>query len=380
MELFDPHLNQWLLNKFEIYKDLRARDSAYWSKKYQMYVITRYEDVVFALANAEIFSSAQGNLIMESPGRFGNTLGASDNPTHNVFKNIVIKAYSKDNIERIAKCFSEKAQTLLSVKHTLDMSMVIDELSAWVAAEIINLPYDKEEIKNLIIDIQHHSSRCVSENVDDAAYNKFVSIVNSLIKQNITPTGPGIYKEFLTNNPENVTSKSLFTGPTISGASSLTGGLQFLTLDLFREKQLDMLLNDRSLIPNAVNESLRFHASTGRFSRTVTQPITMHGVDLKPGDRVALCLESANRDPLKFPNPDRFILDRNTSGHVAFGHGVHACIALAISKNLMQSWLEILLDSYGPYKVDTQNSDLKYVLTASGNDDMITNIKISSAK
>ena len=159
MELFDPHLNQWLLNKFEIYKDLRARDSAYWSKKYQMYVITRYEDVVFALANAEIFSSAQGNLIMESPGRFGNTLGASDNPTHNVFKNIVIKAYSKDNIERIAKCFSEKAQTLLSVKHTLDMSMVIDELSAWVAAEIINLPYDKEEIKNLIIDIQHHSSR-----------------------------------------------------------------------------------------------------------------------------------------------------------------------------------------------------------------------------
>ena len=172
----------------------------------------------------------------------------------------------------------------------------------------------------------------------------------------------------------------MFTGPTISGASSLTGGLQFLTLDLFREKQLDMLLNDRSLIPNAVNESLRFHASTGRFSRTVTQPITMHGVDLKPGDRVALCLESANRDPLKFPNPDRFILDRNTSGHVAFGHGVHACIALAISKNLMQSWLEILLDSYGPYKVDTQNSDLKYVLTASGNDDMITNIKISSAK
>ena len=156
----------------------------------------------------------------------------------------------------------------------------------------------------------------------------------------------------------------------------MTGALQFLTLDLYREGQLENVINDRTLIPAAIDESLRFHASTGRFSRTVIAPVTIHGVSLKPGDRVALCLESANRDPERFPDPDKFILERDTSGHLAFGYGVHACIALAISKSLMTAYLEILLDSIGKYKVTTENKDLRYVMTASGNDDMINNIHI----
>jgi cytochrome P450 len=139
------------------------------------------------------------------------------------------------------------------------------------------------------------------------------------------------------------------------------------------------VLNDRSLIPKAVNESLRFHASTGRFSRTVITEVELHGVKLKPGDRVALCLESANRDPDKFPDPDKFILDRDTTG-VAFGHGLHACIALAISKAAMNAYLDVLLTKMGKYKVLTANKDLEYLITASGNDDMITNIIISKDK
>ena len=84
MELFNPHSADWLLNKFKIYTDLRNRDAAYWSERYQMYVITRYDDVFHVLNNPDVFSSAQGNLIVENSNRFGLTLGASDNPVHNV--------------------------------------------------------------------------------------------------------------------------------------------------------------------------------------------------------------------------------------------------------------------------------------------------------
>ena len=189
------------------------------------------------------------------------------------------------------------------------------------------------------------------------------------------PTGPGIYQEYMNNNPTGATVLSLFAGPCISGTSSLTGALQFLTLDLARENQLEKIMEDRSLIPLAINESLRFNASTGRFSRTVTKEITLHNVDLKPGDRVGLCLESANRDPLVFKNPDIFDLNRNTSGHLGFGYGAHACIALAISKAVMNVYLDELLNN-GYYNVLTENKDLQYVMTASGNDDMISNIVI----
>jgi cytochrome P450 len=192
--------------------------------------------------------------------------------------------------------------------------------------------------------------------------------------------GPGIYNEYVTNKDSSgldFDPTSLLSGPTLSGASSLTGALQFLTLDLYRENQLSVLLSDRGLIPLAINESLRFHASTGRFSRTVTKDVTLHNVNLKPGDRVALCLDSANRDPAIFTEPDTFDVHRNTSGHLGFGYGAHACIALAISKAIMAVYLNELLNN-GEYLVITKNEDLKYVMTASGNNDMIHNIIIDT--
>lgn len=377
MELFNPHSGQWLLNKFEIYKELRSSDVAYYSEKYQMYIITRYDDVIYALGDPETFSSAKGNLIIESIDRFGLTLGASDNPRHDIFKNIVKKAYSKENIQRISDSFSERAIELLSEKESINISDIIEELSAWTCAEIINFPYDKVKIKNLILGMQRHSSRAVTENIDESCSDEFRRIIEKYAVTDKSPApGPGIYNEFITNNPANYHLLSLFMGPALSGASSLTGALEFLTLDIFRENQLDSLLADRSLIPNVINESLRFHASTGRFSRTVTKDITLHNVKLKPGDRVALCLESANRDSKMFPDPDKFNPARNTQGHLAFGYGLHACIALAINKAIMAVYLTKLLDIVGRFKVTTANTDLVYVMTASGNDDMISNIHL----
>jgi cytochrome P450 len=379
-ELFDPQDGKWLLKKFEIYKTLRDRDTAYWSEKYQMHVVTRYDDVVYALANPDIFSSAQGNLIVEDPQRFGLTLGASDNPTHDVFKNIVKEAYSKSNIDRISNLMGEKARELLNEKTQVNISEVIEHLSAWVTAEILNVPYDKETVKDLIVDIQRHGELAVKYNVNNYTFARLREIIFvSAMLVNRSAPGPGIYQEYVKNDPGTKMIMSLFMGPTLSGAASMTSALEFLTLDLFRTNILDQVVNDRSLIPNAINESMRYHASTGRFSRTVLKEVKLHGVIMKPGDRVALCLDSANRDPQAFPDADSFILNRNGQKHIAFGHGVHACIALAISKAAMQVFLEVLLDIFGKYNVITKNDDLFYVIPASGNNDMISNIVISKA-
>ena len=377
-ELFDPLEGKWLLNKFETYKTLRDSDTAYWSKKYQMHIITRYDDVVYALANPDIFSSAQGNLIIENdPRRFGYTLGASDNPEHDVYKNIVKEAYSKANVERVCNLMGEKARELLTGKLEVNISKIIAQLSAWVTAEILNIPHNKEQVKDLIVDIQKHSDQAVKYNINNHTFDSLREIIFVAINNEKKPApGPGIYQEYIKNKHNKLYLTALFMGPTLSGASSMTSALEFLTLDLFRTNTLNQVFNDRSLIPNAVNESLRYHASTGRFSRTVMKEVVLHGVTMKPGDRVAVCLDSANRDPNKFQNPDEFIIGRDTTG-VAFGHGMHACIALAISKAAMNVYLNVLLDEIGKYKVLTENKDLEYLIPASGNNDMITNIIIT---
>ena len=87
-----------------------------------------------------------------------------------------------------------------------------------------------------------------------------------------------------------------------------------------------------------------------------------------------LALESANRDPNKFDNPDEFVIDRDNSKHLTWGHGVHACIALAISKEMLNIYLETLLDKVGKYEILTKPSDLKYTLITGGNINIMSNI------
>jgi cytochrome P450 len=372
---YDPHSNEWLLNRFDIYKDLRTQDTAYWSEKYQLHVITRYDDVFFALNNPKIFCSGRGNLLIEDSRRFGKTLGASDNPIHNDYKNVIKNAYSKDNIQRISKVFYEKAVEHLDNKTELNISEITDELCAWTVAEMLNLPGDKEKAKNAILDI-HRYDPVINIVHPGKDLTQHYNIVYNSVKNKTPAPGPGVYHEYMNNNPKKLDSIFLLIANILAGPGSLGGALQYLTLDMYEEKQLDTLLNDRSLIPLAINESLRFRAATGRFCRTVTEEVTIHNVNLKPGDRVALSLESANRDPSKFENPDEFILTRDTTKHLTWGHGVHTCIALAISKELLTVYLQTLLDKVGKYEILTKPSDLKYTLITGGNINMMSNIML----
>ena len=371
---YDPYSNEWLLNRFDIYKDLRTRDTAYWCEKYQVYVLTRYDDVFFALNNPQFFSSAQGNLLIEVDERKGKTLGASDNPLHSEYKNIVINAYTKGNIKRIADVFSTKALELLDNKTEINISDVTEELAVWLSTEIINSPLNKEEAVELTYETHRlQQTQTCRRSLNQPNHPKFRKLFE-FVRLKI-PHGPGAYNEYVSNNIKNLDVIALIIGNMMSGPGSMAAALQYLTLDLFYENKLDILLQDRSLIPQAVNESLRFHAGVGRFTRTITQDITIHNVNLKSGDRVAICLESANRDESKWYNPDEFIINRNdTVKHLAWGYGAHACIALAISKEMLRLYLKLLLDKVGKYEILTKPSDLKYVLMFGGNISMMSNI------
>jgi cytochrome P450 len=374
MMSYDPRSKEWLLNRYEIYKELRARDTAYWSEKYQVHVITRYDDVFFVLNNPKIFSSSGGNLLIEHGTRLNRTLGASDNPLHNDYKDIVLNAYHKDNIQRIADVFSDNMIKLLSDKTELNVSNITEEIAAWASTEIINSPLDKHEATNLsLLTYKHHPLVSVENAIEDFD-GKYAKLF-SRVKLKMASKGPGVYHEYVTNNPKNLDVIALILGPMMTGVGSLAAALQYLTLDLFYEDQLDALLKDRSLIPQAVNESLRFNAAVGRFTRTVTENVTLHGIDLKPGDRIAIALESANRDETKFVDADKFIINRTDKArHLAWGHGVHVCIALAISKAMLRLYLEILLDKVGKYEILTKPSELEYILMYGGNISIMSNI------
>lgn len=366
--LFDIHSNDWLLNKHNHYKHLRSLPIAHYSERYGFYVFTRYADVSFILSNPNIFSSAQGNLPVEGSNiRFGRSLGASDNPNHTRLKGYVNRAYGPAATVRVARIFEDALERLLkNAGAVIDINDIIEEASSIAVAEIVNFPTGTEAFKKLIRD-KHREAAEPSE--------QFIKTSTALIKEisaRKPAPGPGVYADCLENDAEVAETLSLILSAVIAGATSLISAIQQLTIDIAPHTK--ELVGNKDLIERAIEESIRYHSSTGRFARTVTEPIMLHGVDLKAGDRVLACIESANRDEERFPDADIFDLKRNNKGHLGWGRSIHTCIALMTSQKLLEIYVNQLLAAVPAYRVAT--TAYEYHITPERNIDRLKSLEI----
>jgi len=106
-----------------------------------------------------------------------------------------------------------------------------------------------------------------------------------------------------------------------------------LNLMTFHEARA-RLVADPSLIPDAIEESLRYNTSAQRFSRTLTRDVEMHGKTMRSGEKVMVVYGSANRDPREFDDAERYDIDRRPTEHLGFGHGKHYCIGAGFARIL----------------------------------------------
>jgi cytochrome P450 len=113
-------------------------------------------------------------------------------------------------------------------------------------------------------------------------------------------------------------------------------------------EQWAALRADRSLVPSAVEEMLRWTTPVISFMRTATRATTLRGQAIAEGDPVLLVYASANRDEAVFgPDADRFRVDRHPNPHVSFGFGPHFCLGAALARLEARTVLELLLDRFG---------------------------------
>lgn len=109
--------------------------------------------------------------------------------------------------------------------------------------------------------------------------------------------------------------------------------------------QLGALRRDPGLIRGAVEEFIRFHAMfISMHPRTVTENVTLDGVNFEAGDPVWVSTVAANRDGERFNDPDRFDVTRDAYGHIGFGHGIHGCIGQQLARVVIQEAITQLLD------------------------------------
>ncbi|MGH4007612.1 MAG: cytochrome P450 [Pseudonocardiaceae bacterium] len=109
---------------------------------------------------------------------------------------------------------------------------------------------------------------------------------------------------------------------------------------------------DRHLLPAAIEEVLRYRSPFPRLGRVTTTDTEIGGHSVPAGQLVIPWIAAANRDAARFPEPDRFDVHRNTTGHLAFGHGIHFCIGAPLARLEAKIALNILLERYHDIAVD----------------------------
>ena len=111
---------------------------------------------------------------------------------------------------------------------------------------------------------------------------------------------------------------------------------------------------DHGLLRPAIEEALRWHSPVGTQTRQVTEPVTLSGVELEPGDAIAAVLASANRDDRHWPEADRYDIDRR-GAHAAFGLGAHHCAGAPFARHEVRLPLEMLLDRFPALRLDSDH-------------------------
>ena len=345
---FDPYSPAIDADPFPYYRVLREQQPCFWSPEAQMWVLSRYSDIVTAGQDWQTYSSASGNLMTELPGRAGATLGSSDPPKHDRLRGLIQHAFMKRNLLALEEPIRAVAQQVfgqLTGVKTFDFKEVSSQFTVKVLMAALGLPMGDEAIvpehevrENAVLMVQSDSRTRAKGPEHIAAYNWMQDYAAKVIAMRRAAPRNDLISNFalaeidgdrLDDREVLLTTTTLI----MAGVESLGGFMMMFAYNLstFGDARRAVVTHPE-LLPDAIEESLRFNTSAQRFRRRLMKDVSLHGQTMKEGDFVCLAYGSGNRDERQYPNPDLYDIGRKPRGHLGFGGGVHACLGTAIAR------------------------------------------------
>jgi len=341
---FDPYSPAVDADPFPFYKTLRDEYPCFWSKEAQMWILSRYADIVSAGQDWQTYSSAKGNLMTELPNRAGATLGTTDPPRHDRLRGLIQHAFMKRNLESLTEPIRDiartTAQALAGEKQFDFISEFSSKFTVRVLFAALGLPMENEQTVRdkavMMVQSDPHTRAKGPEHI--AAYNWMQEYAAGVIAERRARPLNDLISHFsmaeidgdrLDEREVLLTTTTLI----MAGIESLGGFMTMFALNLadHADARRQCVANPVLLV-DAVEESLRFNTSAQRFRRCLQKDVTLHGQTMRAGDFVCLAYGSGNRDERQYPNPDVYDITRKPRGHLGFGGGVHACLGTAIAR------------------------------------------------
>jgi cytochrome P450 len=345
---FDPYSPAIDADPFPYYRRLREEFPCFWSPEAQMWVLSRYSDIMTALGDWKTYSSASGNLMTELPGRAGATLGSSDPPRHDRLRALIQHAFVRRNLLALEEPIRGIARDVfgqLQGVPQFDFKEVSSQFTVKVLMAALGLPMGDEAIveerevrDNAVLMVQSDARTRAKGPEHIAAYNWMQDYAGKVIALRRAQPRDDLISHFAQAEIDGDRldeREVLLTTTTLimAGVESLGGFMMMLAYNLatFDESRAAVVA-DPALLPDAIEESLRYNTSAQRFRRRLMRDVTLHGQTMREGDFVCLAYGSGNRDERQFPDPDLYDIRRKPRGHLGFGGGVHACLGTAIAR------------------------------------------------
>ena len=328
---------------YPFYAWLRQEHPVYYNERFDFWALSRYDDVVRAARNQEVFSSAQG---VGPDKRYGLSMITNDPPIHTRLRRLVNRAFTPHMMAR----FEARIQAIIDalLEAVLDkgaFDLVADyavPLPVTVIAEILGVePERREDFKRWSDEVvlfvggaEHGTDRERYQH----SWEEFKAYFEQIMAARRQQPQEDIISLLVQAEAEHdaLTAMEIlnFCQLLLVGGNETTtnlianGALAFATFP----EEWRKLRAQPHLAPMVVEEVLRYDSPVQATFRTTTRAVGLHGSTIPADSKVALLWASANHDPAAFPAPERFDITRTPNQHVAFASGIHYCLGASLAR------------------------------------------------
>ena len=340
---FNPFAPEVKQDPYPYYAHLRNHNPVYWVESLQSWAVSLYEDVAYICKNTQLFSSAPiipailGEL---NPVPEVKWLISTDPPAHMPLRKLVNKAFTPRMVAGLEPRIKQIAAQLLDrVEDGADFDLVRDfstPLPMMVIAEMLGVESARyRDFKQWSDDLLRMTGGAVAPaelarlrasvadlSIEERRRNPKEDLITALVRAE---------EEHQALTAREVLAMCLLL--LIAGNETTTNllGNTVITL-LSHPAELAQVRADLSIVPQMIEEILRYLSPVQAIFRLATADTEIAGSTIPAGSRVLILYGSANRDERQFPNPDTFDLARNPQDHLGFGFGIHYCLGAPLAR------------------------------------------------
>lgn len=374
--VFDPFSREYFDDPYPTYRRMRDEAPVYHSEQYDFYALSRHADVAAAFKDFETYSSARGVTLEEiQSGRHSHEQSIiwMDPPEHRRMRSLVNKVFTPRAIQAQEAVIREKIDHYLSRVDPTAFDVVADFSGLFpveVIATMLGVPEaDRQNIRIWLEESLHRPpGRATQSRAGADAMMKTGALYYGIIQERrVEPRDDMISQLCAVEVEREDGTRTRLDDVEIAGFCTLLGaagaetvaktlGIAAVVFSRHRD-QWEQLRADRTKIPDAIEEVLRYEGPVQYDCRYVTKDVELHGTTVPAGSAIMLLGASANRDDRAFRNAETFDInrDRTEAQNLAFGYGIHSCLGAALARLESAIALDRLLDFMPEYEVDYGN-------------------------